>query len=244
MTTSPQYVGTPGASPKKEPKPPQARPTRPGVTRPPKHSTRRTSAGPSGPAAWPTPDEDEVEKATGRVDRLVVLPREVVNGVGGGEGLLGRMWLTTLTSETRRAFMTHANAPLTPEGRRSLASLGDRRGKADAQDRRAVRMLAGNSQAVGRPVSGGRVADRPDFPSASLPLSAASTRRTADHRFAFHPPPGPASHRLPLASGALCGRAGPGTLPHAPFWRTRIAPPGCQCASPGRCATRRPLRAI
>lgn len=50
-------------------KPPQARPTRPGVTRPPKRSTRRTSHRAIWPNAQPGPNE--VEKAMGRVGRLV-----------------------------------------------------------------------------------------------------------------------------------------------------------------------------
>ncbi|WP_422886576.1 helix-turn-helix domain-containing protein [Propionibacterium freudenreichii] len=33
------------------------------------------------------------------------------------------MWVTTLTLLTTEVFVTHANAPLTPEGRRRLAVL-------------------------------------------------------------------------------------------------------------------------
>ena len=107
------------------------------------------------------------------------------------------MWVTTLTSRTTEVFVTHANAPLTPEGRRRLAVLVVDRGW--SLRRVAERFQCSPATAkrwVGRYRAGLPLSDRSSRPHSSPNrlsrktehriVSLRFTRRWGPHRIAYH----------------------------------------------------------
>ena len=111
--------------------------------------------------------------------------------------------------------MTHANAPLTPEGRRRLAEL-DRRGGLDGSSCcRAVPGLAGHGCEVGRPVSRRPADDRLLSRPRRSPTRCPQAAGAADREAALLPPMGSAPDQLPPRRPALDGRTGAGPLPDA-----------------------------
>jgi len=86
--------------------------------------------------------------------------------------------------------VTHADAPLTPEGRRRLAVLVVDGAVVAAAGGGTVPVLAGDGEAVGRPVSGRAGADGPQLEAGLVAEPAAAQDRAADRRVAVHPPVG------------------------------------------------------
>src|SRR5699024_5479643 len=88
-----------------------------------------------------------------------------------------------------------------------------RSGLAVAAGGRAVPVLTGYGQAVGRPVSCWPGVDRPQLQAADLAEPVAGAERAAHRCVALHAPVGSAPDRVSPAPGPLDGRAGPGQVP-------------------------------